>query len=400
MKIEKKWWARLVWGIAVAFFAVGLIAGGAANARAAEKVVIAIISFSPYAPWYIVKEKKLAKDIDLDIRIIEGIAEKNAAVSSGQIHVVMNTLDTMVLARAAKVPIKIIAIPAMSYGLDAMIASEKIKSVADFPGKTYGADYGFLNHMWMLLTLKRAGIPFDAAKLVTVLPQEGAAAFNSGNLDIDVNYVPFSLQSLKRPGSHILKTSLTDRTWERGLISESISVNEKWLNEKRPVVKELMRAWFEAVNWWKENPDEGNKIIAKGLDWPLEDVMINQQGAIILSLDQNLGAFGIGDGKPVCMSIPEGAPQPPAEPSNWGKTLFNGAPDCATGYVYDTYNLFNQVYIEAGVAQDKADAKEGLDPSILEELMADGYHKKYNSNKWIGRVGEYKLPVAESTSKK
>lgn len=399
MQTKRNWCGRLIWAVGLIFLANGLIAGSAIGVQAAEKVVIAIISFSPYAPWYIVKEKKLAKDIDLDIRIIEGITEKNSAVSSGQVHVVMNTLDSMVLARAAGVPIKIIAIPAMSYGLDAMIADESIKSVKDFPGKSYGADYGFLNHMWMLLTLKRAGIPFDSLKLVTVLPQEGAAAFNSGNLDIDVNYVPFSLQSLKRPNSHILKTSLTDRTWERGLISESISVNEKWLHEKRPVAKELMRAWFEAVNWWKENPEEGDKIVARGLDWPLEDVKINQQGAIILNLDQNLGAFDIDDGKPVCMSVPEGAPQPPSEPSGWGKTLFGGAPDCEAGYVYATYNLFNDVYIEAGVAQDKADAKQGLDPSILEELMTEGYAKKYNSNKWIGRFGAYKLPTVESTSK-
>lgn len=379
---------RFVWTVTLGFLAAGLITGGATEAWAAEKVSVAIISFSPYAPWYIVKEKGMAKGIDIDIRIIEGITEKNAAISSGQIQVVMNTLDTMVLTRAAGVPIKIVAIPAMSYGLDEMIVAKEIKSVKDFPGKTYGADYGFLNHMWMLLTLKRAGIGFNDLKHIVMLPQESAAAFNSGNLDIDVNYIPFSIQSIKRPGSHILKTSLSDRTWERGLISESISVNEKWLREKPDVAKEVLRAWFEAVNWWKENPLEGDKIVAKGLDWPLEDVKLNQWGAIMLTLDQNLGAFGVGDGKPVCMSIPEGAPRATSGPSGWGKTLFGGTPDCVTGYVYPTYNLFNDVYVEAGVAQAKADAKEGLDPMLLEKLLAEGYRDKYSSNKWIGRIGK------------
>jgi NitT/TauT family transport system substrate-binding protein len=387
MKLKKSL-QRLLGVVALGFLATGLIVGGATGVWAAEKVTVAIISFSPYAPWYIVKERGLAKDIEIDIRIIEGITEKNAAISSGQIQVVMNTLDTMVLTRAAGVPIKIVAIPAMSYGLDEMIATKEIKSVDDFPGKTYGADYGFLNHMWMLLTLKRAGIDHKKLRHVVMLPQESAAAFNSGNLDIDVNYIPFSLQSIKRPGSHILKTSLSDRTWERGLISESISVNEKWLREKPKVAKEVLRAWFEAVNWWKENPEEGNNIVAKGLDWPLEDVKLNQYGAVMLSFDQNLGAFGISDGKPLCMSIPEGAPRASSEPSGWGKTLFGGEPDCVAGYVYDTYNLFNSVYMEVGVAEAKADAKEGLDPTLLEQLLADGCREKYSSNKWIGRVGK------------
>jgi NitT/TauT family transport system substrate-binding protein len=346
----KKCLKRFLWIVTLGFLAAGLITGGATGAWAAEKVSVAIISFSPYAPWYIVKEKGMAKGIDIDIRIIEGITEKNAAISSGQIQLVMNTLDTMVLTRAAGVPIKIVAIPAMSYGLDEMIVAKEIKSIKDFPGKTYGADYGFLNHMWMLLTLKRAGIGFNDLKHIVMLPQESAAAFNSGNLDIDVNYIPFSIQSIKRPGSHILKTSLSDRTWERGLISESISVNEKWLREKPDVAKEVLRAWFEAVNWWKENPLEG--------------------------------------GKPVCMSIPEGAPRATSGPSGWGQTLFGGTPDCVTGYVYPTYNLFNNVYVEAGVAQAKADAKEGLDQILLKKLLADGYREKYSSNKWIGRIGK------------
>jgi len=276
----------------------------------------------------------------------------------------------------------------MSFGLDEMVVSKDIRSVQDFPGKSYGADYGFLNHMWMLLTLKKAGIDAKKLRHVVVLPQEGAAGFVSGGLDIDVNYIPFSKESLKRPGAHVLKTSFSDKTWERGLISESISFNEPWMKKHPAMAKELLRAWFEAVNWWKENPEEGNQIVAKGLDWKVEDVILTQKGAVMLSLDQNLGAFGIGDGKPVCMSIPDGAPEIPAEPSNWGKELFGGAADCVTGYVYGTYDLFNEVYLQAEVAQNTVSAKEGIDDTILKELYEEGYTKKYSSNQWIGRVGQ------------
>ena len=255
-----------------------------------EKVSIAIISFSPYAPFYIAKEKGMAKGIDLDIQIIEDITAKNAAISGTGIHCMMNTLDSLVVAAAADIPVSVIMIPAMSYGLDEMVVSEKIKSVNDFPGKNYGADYAFLNHMWMLLTLKKAGIPFNELTHSIMLPQDSAAAFSSGALDIDVNYIPFSKQSLELKGAHVLKTSRTDKTWERGLISESFACNNKWLKKNPAVAKELIRSWFEAVDWWKENPKEGNDIIAKGLSWPVSDVRLTQNGAIMLNLSQNLGA--------------------------------------------------------------------------------------------------------------
>ena len=220
-----------------------------------------------------------------------------------------------------------------------------------------------------------------------MLPQDSAAAFVSGGLDIDVNYKPFTTQSLERAGAHVLKTSLSDRTWERGLISEAIACNSKWLADNQDTAKELLRAWFEAVDWWKRNPEEGNQLVATGLDWPMSDVKLTQYGAIMLTLDQNMGAFGLGDGKPVCASLPADVPKPPEEPSNWGKLLFGGAPDCQAGYLAGTWNMFGAVYTEAGVTENMVDASKALDASLLEALAKDGLQQTYSSNEWIGRLG-------------
>ena len=353
-------------------------------ASAAEKVSVAIISFSPYAPWYIVKAKGLAKDIDLDVKIIEGITEKNAAITSGQVQCMNNTMDSMVLARAGDLPVKVVAFSDMSYGLDKMVVTKDINTVEDFKGKKFGADYGFLNHMWMLLTMKRAGIDMKELQHAVMLPQESAAAFASGGIDIDVNYDPFASQSLKRDGAKVFKSSLTDRTWERGLISDAIACNESWLAAKPAVAKELMRAWFEAVNWWKENPEEGDAIVAAGLSWPVADVKLNQYGAIMLNISQNMGALGLEGGKPLCQSLPEGAPHAP-DGKGWG-ALFGGE-DCVAGYAEPTWDLFSDTYLAAGVSQKKVSSKEAFDPSIISSLAKDGFPAKYSSNRWIGRLG-------------
>lgn len=373
-------------------FTAVLLAGvlmilGTSAVQAKERIGIAIISFSPYAPWYIVKEKGMLKNIDLDIQIIEDITAKNAALSSGNIQCMLNTMDSIVVAKSARIPMEVIAVSDKSFGLDQMVVIDEIRSVKDFPGKSYGADYAFLNHMWMLLTLKKAGIGFNDLSHRIMLPQESAAAFTSGHLDIDVNYMPFSYQSLQRPNSRALKSSFTDKTWERGLISDVIACNQNWLKKKPEQATDLLRAWFEAVNWWKENPEEGNKIIAAGLGWPVSDVEMSQHGAIMPNLEQNLGAFEVGDNRPVCASLPEGIPEIPAEPSGWGAALFNGAPDCAAGYLSATWDLFGKVYQEADVLDKPASAQDGLNSSILKRLHDEGASEKFNSNKWIGRIG-------------
>ena len=353
-------------------------------AAAAEKISVAFNSFSPYGAWYIVKERNLAKDIELDIKVIDGIPEKNAAISSGQLTCMNNTVDTIMLARAGGVPIKLVAFSNMSYGLDKIVVTKEIKSVRDFKGKKFAADYGFLNHMWMLLTLRREGMGLKDVKLVPMIPQDGAAAFASGGVDIDINFDPFAETSLKRKGSHVFKSSLTDRTWERGLIGDAIACNEKWLAEKPAVAKEAFRAYFEATHWWNENPEAGDEIVAKGFGWSLPEVKLAQNGSIQLNLSQNLGAFGLPGGKPLCESLPDEAPRPPKS-IGWG--LLFGGRDCAAGYAGPTWDLFNELYMEAGVVKKKVRSSVGIDSSIVAKLGAEGYVEKYNSNKWVGRIG-------------
>ncbi len=352
--------------------------------QAKEKFTVTFLSVSVYGPWFIVKEKEMAKDIDVDIKIIEDITARNAGLSTGKIDCMMTTMDSTVVTVSSGVPVRHIAVPLMSYGLDEMIVDESINSDKDLAGKSYGADYGFLNHMWMLLTLKRAGIPLDGATHKIMLPQDSSAAFTSGQLDVDVNFIPFSTMDLERPGSKLLKSSFTDNTWERGLISDSIACNESFLDNKTDVAREVTRAWFEAVEWWKHNPAEGNAIIAKGLDWPEADVRLTQAGAMMLNIDQNLGAIG-NKGTPFCASIPAEAPQPTSSSSGWG-SLVGSNKDCEAGYLPSTWKLFGDVYKEADVIDSITPASEGIDNSILNWLSDQGHTKSYASNLWIGRL--------------
>ena len=375
---------RLVHFVLALTAAVATAIGSPLEASATEKISVGIITVSPWGTWYIIKEKKLAKDIDLDIQIIDSITDRNAALSSGKLQCLNNTIDTIMLARGGGVPLKLIAFPTMSYGFDKMIVTKDIKSVRDFKGKKYGADYGFLNHMWMLLTLRREGMGLKDAKLVPNVAQDSAASFVNGGIDIDVNFDPFAATSLTRKDSYVWKTSLTDRTWERGLIGDGIACNEKWLKEKPEVAKELLRAWFEATDWWKEHPLEGHEIIAKGMKLSIADVKLNQYGAIQMTLSQNLGAFGLPGGKPLCESLPEGTPPAPKS-VGWG-LLFDGR-DCVAGYAGPTWDLFNELYVEAGVTKKKVKSRDGFDTSIVAKLGAEGYVQKYKSTKWIGRLG-------------
>jgi hypothetical protein len=98
-----------------------------------------------------------------------------------------------------------------------------------------------------------------------------------------------------------------------------------------------------------------------------------------------MGAFGLPGGKVLCDDLPEGAPEAPESPHGWG-LLFDGR-DCVEGYAGATWDLFNELYREAGVTDLPSESTSGMDSSIIAKLAEEGYAEKYKSNKWIGRLG-------------
>ena len=102
MSVTKRIFKAIAAFASIAGIVSGLSLAATSPVQAAEKVDIAIISFSPYAPWYIIQEKGMAKGLDINVRIIEDIAAKNAAITSGKVPCMLNTLDSVVVARAAR----------------------------------------------------------------------------------------------------------------------------------------------------------------------------------------------------------------------------------------------------------------------------------------------------------
>ena len=103
----------------------------------------------------------------------------------------------------------------------------------------------------------------------------------------------------------------------------------------------------------------------KQIAWEIEKYA---REAGMINLTQNMGAFGLPGGKPLCEDLPEGVPQPPKS-HGWG-LLFDGR-DCVAGYAAPTWDLFNELYHEAGVSDLPSDSNSGMDPSVVAKL-ADG----------------------------
>jgi NitT/TauT family transport system substrate-binding protein len=146
-----------------------------------------------------------------------------------------------------------------SFGGDAIVAVEDIKTLADLAGKRVALARDDVGETFISTLFNKEGLPFNSLTVVPESPEKVAEAFLKGEADACVTFEPYVSQALQRPGAHILTTSRE----HPGIIIGTLNVR-KDLAEKRPeLVKKIMRSWFKALKYYRANPEEASGIIAK-----------------------------------------------------------------------------------------------------------------------------------------
>ena len=108
-------------------------------------------------------------------------------------------------------------------------------------------------------------------------------ALVGGNVKAAEFWEPFGSQALEAlPGATVAASSAEDDWIETALLGDGMYMSDAFL-DKPELAAKTMEAYFKAVAFWKENPEEGNKIIAKGLNFPVADVekVIGKDGEIL-----------------------------------------------------------------------------------------------------------------------
>jgi NitT/TauT family transport system substrate-binding protein len=88
---------------------------------------------------------------------------------------------------------------------------------------------------------------------------------------------------------------LVDSSSTPGLITDVIIVKTSWANEHKKDVEGIVKAWNEAVAYYRSNPDEAIPIMAKGVGGWLKDpkeFKATLPGIKFYGADDNKAFFG------------------------------------------------------------------------------------------------------------
>jgi NitT/TauT family transport system substrate-binding protein len=237
------------------------------RATAAETVRLGIATWPGFAVGFVGKEKRLFSGLDVQIAIIDDIAARHAAFRSGDIDMMISSVDGFVQEYAQGLRGKIFIVTDQSLGGDGIVVKPEIKSIADLRGKTIAFARATPSHYLLYKVLQKAGMaPQDVVQVPVDDPGNAGQAFLGGSVDAAVTWEPLLSEVVKSGRGTILVTS---RDFP-GTIVDVLVASSKFA-DKSSILGEFANGWLRSVAYVEAHLAESLGIMAKGLNMKTEE---------------------------------------------------------------------------------------------------------------------------------
>lgn len=243
-----------------------------------------------YLPIIIAQEKGFfdQQGVNVETLVTENASEKIADFNAGKADGITLALGNVMISSADNPNAHIIFAIDRSAGADAVVAQPQTKKVSDLKGKSIGTSVGGFNELFVTQMLEANNLTLEDVTLVNVEGENVPELVQNGKIQAGSTWEPFVSQAIAL-GLNVLFTSAETP----GLIPDVMVFQGSVLRERPDDVRAFVRAWFQAVDYWKANPEDGKKIIAQTMK--LQPETISLKGYDLLTLNDNLKTFVPGN---------------------------------------------------------------------------------------------------------
>ncbi|MCM2532226.1 aliphatic sulfonate ABC transporter substrate-binding protein [Neobacillus pocheonensis] len=269
-------------------------ASSTSDGKSSEPLKVTLPTWTGYGPLFLAKEKGFFKKngVNVDLSIVEGLAERKQALASGKIDGMATALDVQVTLAASNIPVEVVWLLDDSHGGDGILVKKGINSVKDLKGKQVAFEVGSTSHMLALQALKQGGLTEKDVKVVQMSAGDAGAAFAAGKVDAAVTWEPWLTKGAQANGKILLTTKDLP-----GIIVDTISFKEDVIKNRPKDVQAFVKAMGEAMTYWKEHPKEADQIMAKGLKIDLKEFEGTITGLKFFAKEDNAKLFGTESNK-------------------------------------------------------------------------------------------------------
>ena len=256
----------------------------------AKAITIGYSDWPGWVAWDIAEQQGFFKKRGANVQLkwFPNYTDSLNAFSTGAVDANCQTWGDSLAPLAQGLAMKAILVNDNSFGNDALLAGPGINSVKDLKGKKVATELGTVDHFLLLKALDKNGMTEKDIQFTNIKVQDCPAAMLSKQVDAAVVWEPSLDKILKDvKGSKALFTSKD----VPGAIPDLLVMKSDIVAKRPEDVQKIVDAWYDAIDWWKKNPDAAVKILAKRTDTPVADYKAFVKGTKIFSAPESLAAM-------------------------------------------------------------------------------------------------------------
>jgi NitT/TauT family transport system substrate-binding protein len=292
--MHKRWGLLLVPLLLVAAVACGGdddddATGDGGSGKKDDPITLGYSAWPGWFVWAVADKEGIFDDVGVDVKLtyFADYLTSLEAMSTGKIDANSQTLNDTLVSVSAGSDQRIVITNDNSAGNDAIIVDKSITSIEGLKGKKVAAELGVVDHFLLLQGLATKDMTEDDVEFSGVLTADAAAAFANGEFDAVGVFAPFTVEALKRPGSHVL----FDSSDFPGTIPDHLVVSPEMIEDRPEDVQKLVDAWYKTLEFIEAHPDEARKTMAEVAEVSEEEYKSFEAGTNIFTADEALAAF-------------------------------------------------------------------------------------------------------------
>ncbi|MHB8125203.1 MAG: ABC transporter substrate-binding protein [Desulfitobacteriaceae bacterium] len=254
-----------------------------------KKITIGTSPYPAWYVWYIAKEENLFQKYGLNVELVyfPVYSDSLQAFNTGRLDLLNIAACDTIAPYNQGVKFKAVMISDNSNGADGLVANTKYKFINDLKGQNIVTEYGTIEHFFLLKALESAGMKESDIKYTNMTVNDSGTAMLAGKVGAACVWEPSLSLALGSKDNHLLYSSANTP----GLIPDLLIASDDLIKTDRKDVTNLANVYFDALEFYNQNPDKAVADMAKQADVSVEVMKQMMAGSKLFSIKNNISAM-------------------------------------------------------------------------------------------------------------
>jgi sulfonate transport system substrate-binding protein len=224
-----------------------------------------------YAPFLVAKargafEEAFGQQAKVSYVTFESLPTINESFATNRVDIVFEAEPPALIGRAAGIDVLMAGVSCSLVQEIIVPAGSSIKTVSDLNGKKVAVLAGTSSHYGVIKTLREAGMDPKRISILDMAPPDAKAAFGTGAVDAWAVWPPWVEQETVPGNARALPGA-------SAYIHSIMAIRGGFAKEHPALAKKAIEVLASTKKWLIANPKEGQSILSKELDLPLNVVV-------------------------------------------------------------------------------------------------------------------------------